>query len=202
MLDDLAFLTLRATAGALLAGHGAQKLFGWFEGPGLHGTRGWLESMGIKPGHPWALAAGLSEFGGGALTLLGLGGPLGQLGIVGAMGMATVKVHAGKPIWVTTGGAELPVTNMAIAAALMLAGPGRFSIDQALGIRLPRWLAIPGLAVVAAAIYAGAFRQVDEEEAPKEEAGGELQAGNERGRPLETPATERAMETGKMAGQG
>ncbi len=202
MLEDLAFLTLRATAGTLLAGHGAQKLFGWFEGPGLHGTRGWLESMGIRPGHPWAIAAGLSEFGGGVLTLLGLGGPLGQLGIMGAMGMATVKVHAGKPIWVTTGGAELPVTNMAIAAALMLAGPGKFSIDEALGIRLPRWLAIPGLAVVAAAVYAGAFGQAGEEEAPKEEAGGELQAGNESGRPLETPATERTMQSERVAGQG
>ncbi len=51
-------------------------------------------------------------------------------------------------------------------------------------------------------VYAGAFGQAGEEEAPKEEAGGELQAGNERGRPLETPATERTMRSERVAGQG
>jgi putative oxidoreductase len=45
---------------------------------------------------------------------------------------------------VTAGGAELPVTNAAIASALAIAGPGKFSLDEALGTRLPRWMAIPG----------------------------------------------------------
>ena len=35
---NLALLTLRLTTGGLLAGHGAQKLFGAFGGPGLEGT--------------------------------------------------------------------------------------------------------------------------------------------------------------------
>ncbi len=54
---NLALLVLRLTAGSLLAGHGAQKLFGWFSGNGLDGTARWLESMGLKPGKPWAMAA-------------------------------------------------------------------------------------------------------------------------------------------------
>lgn len=37
---DVALLVLRATTGSLLAGHGAQKLFGWFGGHGLKGTSG------------------------------------------------------------------------------------------------------------------------------------------------------------------
>ncbi len=35
-------IILRLTVGLLLVGHGAQKLFGWFGGHGLHGTAQWL----------------------------------------------------------------------------------------------------------------------------------------------------------------
>jgi putative oxidoreductase len=152
---DLGLLVLRLAVGGLLAGHGAQKLFGAFGGNGLQGTATWLESMGLKPGDRWALLAGLSEFGGGMLTALGLFHPLGPIATEGAMSLATFHVHAGKPIWNTQGGAELPVTNMAAALALALAGPGRFSLDEALGIRVPREIAaLAGLAVVAGFGYA------------------------------------------------
>src|SRR5262245_15615338 len=82
---DLGLLILRLAVGGLLTGHGAQKLFGWFGGHGLEGTGGWLESIGFRPGKSWALLAGLSEFGGGALTSLGLLHPLGPLATLGAM---------------------------------------------------------------------------------------------------------------------
>ena len=42
---DLALLILRLVTGLALMGHGAQKLFGWFGGPGLTGISGWLASM-------------------------------------------------------------------------------------------------------------------------------------------------------------
>ena len=150
---DLGLLVLRLAMGGLLAGHGSQKLFGWFEGPGLKGTAGWLESLGLTPGTPWATAASVSEFGGGVLTTLGFLHPLGPLGTMGAMIMATAKAHWGKPIWTSKGGAELPVINMATALALTLTGPGRFSLDQVFGIRLPRVLVI-AVAIVEAVMVA------------------------------------------------
>ena len=61
------------------------------------------------------------------------------------MAMATRKAHWGKPIWVTEGGAELPVINMAISTALMLREPDAFSLDRLLGIRLPAWVGPVGL---------------------------------------------------------
>ncbi len=153
MMRDIGLLILRLAVGGLLAGHGSQKLFGWFSGPGLKGTAGWLESLGLKPGTPWATVASASEFGGGVLTTLGFLHPLGPLGTMGAMIMATAKAHWGKPIWASAGGAELPVINMATALALILAGPGRFSLDHVLGIRLPRALVI-AIAIVGAAMVA------------------------------------------------
>jgi putative oxidoreductase len=147
---DLGLLVLRLAVGGLLAGHGAQKLFGAFGGNGLQGTAGWLESMGLKPGDRWALLAGLSEFGGGMMTALGFLHPLGPIATTGAMSLAAFHVHAGKPIWNTEGGAELPVTNMSAAVALALAGPGRLSLDELLGIHLPREVGVLAALGVAA----------------------------------------------------
>jgi putative oxidoreductase len=152
-MSDIGLLILRLAVGGLLTGHGSQKLFGWFSGPGLKGMAGLLESLGLEPGTPWATAAAGSEFGGGVLTTLGFLQPLGPLGTMGAMIMATVKAHWGKPIWASKGGAELPVINMAAALALTLTGPGRFSLDYVLGIRLPRMLII-AIAIVEAAMVA------------------------------------------------
>jgi putative oxidoreductase len=148
-MTDLARLIVRLVMGGLMAGHGAQKLFGWFGGGGPQGTAGMMESLEMRPAHHWAFVAGASEFGGGLLTALGALNPLGPLGVIGSMTMATTKVHWGKPIWVTSGGAELPLTNLSIATAPMIVGPGRYSVDHALGIRLPRLIGVVGLVAVA-----------------------------------------------------
>jgi putative oxidoreductase len=173
---DVSYLLLRGTTGALLAGHGAQKLFGAFGGYGIEGTAGWLESLGLRPGKVWAYAAGLSEFGGGTLMMLGFLNPLGPLGVIGSMGMAIAKVHPLIPIWVTSGGAELPVTNIAIASALMLSGPGKYSLDYALDTRLPRWVIVPGVAFALGGIAVGALASRDMPEQQERESGGQLQA--------------------------
>ena len=170
-VNDLAPMIVRLAQGSLMAGHGAQKLFGSFGGPGLEGTSGFMEMLGMRPGRPWAYLAGLSEFGGGVLTALGLFNPLGQLGIIASMSMATRKAHWGKPIWVTEGGAELPVLNIAISTALMIREPDRFSLDRLLGIHLPRWVGLVGLVgVILTMLYAelGAEEAPEQEQAPEE----------------------------------
>jgi putative oxidoreductase len=168
---DLGVLAVRLTTGGLLAGHGAQKLFGSFGGPGLEGTTGWLESMGFKPGKQWALAAGASEFGGGLLTAAGLMHPLGPISSIGSMVVAARVGHAGKPIWVTEGGAELPVTNIAVAVALSLVGPGRYSLDHMFGVRVPDSVAVLTAVAVTAGVLAGESTQTVTEQASQEAEG-------------------------------
>ncbi|HKP54834.1 MAG TPA: DoxX family protein [Chloroflexia bacterium] len=187
-MKNLGLLILRLASGGLMAGHGSQKLFGWFGGHGIEGTTGWLESIGMRPGRPWALMAGLSEFGGGALTLLGALNPFGPLGTIGAMGMATAKVHWGKPIWVTSGGAELPVTNIAIALALGLSGPGKYSVDRALGINLPRRLIlVPGLLLAGASVAAGVVMSAQPQAQAQQQPQPQLQVDEERPEAVRVP---------------
>jgi putative oxidoreductase len=164
--NESAPMIVRLAQGSLMAGHGAQKLFGSFGGPGLEGTSGFMEMLGMRPGRPWAYLAGLSEFGGGVLTALGLFNPLGPLGVIGAMSMATRKAHWDKPIWVTEGGAELPVLNIAVSTALMIREPDRYSLDRVLGIRLPAWVGPLGLVgVILTVLYA----ELEADEPPEQE---------------------------------
>lgn len=170
MLRDLGLLALRVVCGGLLTGHGAQKLFGWFEGPGLEGTTGFMESLGLDPADKWASLAGGSEFFGGLLTTLGLFHPVGPIIKLGPMLTATRQVHWDKPIWATEGGAELPLTNMAADAALATGDPGRFSLDYLLGIRVPGFVSLIVLAgVLAGVIFSEA--QTAQTEEPSEEEG-------------------------------
>jgi putative oxidoreductase len=181
VMRDLGLLVLRLTVGGLLAGHGAQKLFGWFGGFGLKGTAGWIESLGLKPGQLWAAGAALSEFGGGTLTALGLFHPLGPIATMGAMVMATTKVHWGKPIWAMAGGAELPVTNMAAVVALALDDPGRFSLDRVFGIRVPRVLVVMVAVAEAVMVVLGIMSLPAPASPTEEEAGAKSEGGQKAG---------------------
>ena len=149
-----ALLIARLLLGGALFAHGAQKLFGWFGGYGIKGTGGFFESIGFRPGALFAVAAGLGEAGGGLLTALGLGGPIGPALIIMVMIVATLSVHAPKGFWAANGGYELPAMNVAAALTLAFVGFGGFSLDAAFGISnvwndSARWIVV-GVAVVLA----------------------------------------------------
>jgi putative oxidoreductase len=173
MKTDLSLLTLRLTAGGLMAGHGAQKLFGAFGGYGLEGTTGWLESLGLKPGKFWAAMAGGTELGSGMLTALGLLNPIGPLMMFGPMVTAWATVHVGKPIWTTSGGAEEPLLYMAAAQAVAVTGPGRFSLDHMLGIKVPTPVTALAVVGVAGGIVAGLVIRSGQPEPLESEVGDE-----------------------------
>lgn len=159
---DLALVILRVVVGLYLAAHGAQKLFGWFNGPGLKGSEGFLGGMlGFRPARLWAPALAAAEFGGGLLMAVGLLGPIGPIAIMASQATATLIVHWAKGPWVSEGGYELTLTNLAVALAVAIAGVGRYSIDSWLGISIPTWLtAVVGVAAVLGVLIAIGTRRV------------------------------------------
>ena len=140
---DAGLLVARLVLGALIAAHGAQKLFGWFGGYGLTGTGTFFEALGFRPGRVFALAAALSEVGGGALVALGFLGPIGPALMLSVMIVAAVTVHWHNGLFAMNNGIELPLLYATGAATLCLTGPGRYSVDAQLGLDA---LWTPGLA--------------------------------------------------------
>jgi putative oxidoreductase len=137
MSMSLGLLILRVVIGLTLAGHGAQKLFGWWGGPGIATWVQVVAKLRIRPAVAWAWIAALSEFGGGLLLALGLLSPLGSLAIAGAMLVAVATVHWANGFWAGKRGYEFNLALLAAVAAVALIGPGSYSLDGVLGIHLP-----------------------------------------------------------------
>ena len=126
---NLGKLAVRGVVGPLFVGHGTQKLFGWFGGPGLDGATGMMEKLELRPPRRHAMLAGGAETAGGVLLALGALTPLATAMLTGSMTMAIRKVHAPNGPWVTGGGWEYNAVLIAAVTALAADGPGSLSVD-------------------------------------------------------------------------
>lgn len=115
-------LPLRIPLGVIFIAHGAQKLLGWFGGPGLQGTAGFFDQAGLTPGILWATLAACGEFFGGLLVLLGLATRFGALSIAIVMLVAIIKVHW--PAFFAPAGFEYPMALLGSAIVLLTTGGG------------------------------------------------------------------------------
>src|SRR4051794_4764997 len=97
-------LGARLVIGALFIGHGTQKIFGWFGGPGRAGTEAMMEHIDMRPAKVQALLAGTTETVGGTLLAAGLATPLASAALTGVMTTAIRKVHLPNGPWATNGG--------------------------------------------------------------------------------------------------
>ena len=176
-MRNIMLLSARLVLGGYLSVHGAQKLFGVLGGHGLETTGQAFERIGLTPGKPMATLAGATELAGGLLTATGVADPAGPLAIIGAMTVASATHRANGPL-AARGGFELPVTNLAAAAALAAAGPGRLSLGHPLPRRMAAvafgaggLLAALSLAKLAVAEKAAAADRPGPAETVPEEAG-------------------------------
>jgi putative oxidoreductase len=124
----IARLLFRLIVGGLFVGHGTQKLFGWFGGPGLERMAQGLDSMGMRPGRHHARAAAAAETGGGLLLITGLATPLAAAALISVMLTAIYRVHLKNGFWNSNGGYEF---NLVLIGALLLLaeeGPGSLAL--------------------------------------------------------------------------
>jgi putative oxidoreductase len=155
---NLGLLALRVIVGLLFIGHGTQKLFGWFGGPGLETTGGFFEQLGLPHGKRQAALAGLAEAGSGLLLALGLLTPLATAMVTATMLVAVAKVHFAKGLWNTNGGYEFNLVLAAAAFAVAAIGAGKWSLDHLLKLHVAGtgW----GLAALGAGLLAGVLALV------------------------------------------
>jgi putative oxidoreductase len=124
-LKPLALLLLRAALGVIFIYHGYPKLFG-----NTHGTMQGFVRMGFPT--YFAVIAGVLEFFGGCLLIVGLFTRIAGLLLAGEMVVALWRVHGmfTKPMAVNS--YEFPMVLAASAFALACLGAGTISVDRAI----------------------------------------------------------------------
>jgi putative oxidoreductase len=161
---EIGLLLLRLTVGLTLAAHGAQKLFGWFGGPGLEATGKALEGLGFHPGRRQALTAGLVEIGGGLLLALGLFTPAAAAVVFGVMLVAGVSAHLKQGFFAMRGGYEYTLVLGVAGLTLAFTGPGALSLDALWGYSTSG--AMWGVAALFLGLIGGAVPLVQRRPAP------------------------------------
>jgi putative oxidoreductase len=129
-------LIVRLFLGVIFFAHGAQKLFGWFGGPGLKGTIGYFRSSLHVPPALTVLAA-LTECFGGVAVFAGVLTRLAALGLIVVMLIAIAKVHWPHGFFLNFSlqpgkghGFEYNFALIGMALALLVGGGGALSIDR------------------------------------------------------------------------
>jgi putative oxidoreductase len=126
-------LLLRLVLGLTFAAHGFQKLFGAFGGLGLRGAGDYLGGLGYRAPIVMAGIAGTCEIGGGLLLASGLLTPVAGLTIAVLMVNAIAAELWPNGFFVRFGGIEYALLIWTVAIAVSATGPGRFSLDAAIG---------------------------------------------------------------------
>ena len=129
-------LIVRLSLGVIFFAHGAQKLFGWFGGPGLKGTIGYFQSSLNVPPALTVLAV-LTECFGGVAVFAGILTRLAALGLIVVMLIAIAKVHWPHGFFLNFSlqpgkghGLEYNFALIGMALALLVGGGGALSIDR------------------------------------------------------------------------
>ena len=131
---DLALLVLRLVVGLTFAAHGAQKAFGWWQGPGPANWIKAIHRMGFHPPTFFAAASIFNELGGGLALALGFATPLAAAMLIAQSVVIVLKAHWQNGYFSTRGGIEFPLVLGVAALASGLLSPGAISLDALLGL--------------------------------------------------------------------
>jgi putative oxidoreductase len=135
---DIAAVSVRVVLVWIFIYYGAGKLFGTFDGPGIHETSRFMaQTAHLHPGGLFAVVAGVIELGGAVALALGLASRLAALALLGDQIVAMVTVtwsHGLAPS--TSAGYQLNLALAAMALVIVGIGAGRPSFDAVIGRRL------------------------------------------------------------------
>jgi putative oxidoreductase len=127
---DIALVVVRVALAWIFIYNGAAKAFGWWDGPGIHGTADFMsDTAHLNPGGFFAVLACVIELGAAIALILGLGSRLFALALLGDQIVAVITVNWTNGIEQLNGGYELNLALIALAIVVILMGAGRFSVD-------------------------------------------------------------------------
>ena len=132
--QDLGLLLLRVALGALLIAHGLQNAFGFWGGPGPAGLKESLTAAGYQNAGLLTYATAGAQIASGVLLVLGLFTPVAAAAALGLLlngALAELKADGWRLVLSSPG--EQLVVLAAVAAAVILAGPGRYGFDGTRG---------------------------------------------------------------------
>jgi putative oxidoreductase len=156
---DLATLVLRLGVGVMILAHAYNKVFG---PGGLEGTARWFEGLGVRPGALHARMAATTETVAGVLMIVGVGSPAVCAGLISLMFVAARTDHRGKGVFVFAGGWEYVAFIALVCVAIASAGPGKASLDAALGLEVSGvWYGVAAalIGIILGQIFLQAFRK-------------------------------------------
>lgn len=138
---DIAVVPVRIVLVWIFIYYGAGKLFGAFDGPGIHQTSLFMASTAhLHPGGLFAVVAGVIEFAGALAIALGLASRLAAVALLAdqVIAMVTVTWAHGLSSGLSSTGAgyELNLALAAMALVIIGLGAGRPSLDAVIGRRL------------------------------------------------------------------
>ena len=124
---------VRLALAAVFIAHGSQKVLGTFNGPGFKTyISGNTPFTFMRPAWLWLAAAAFSEFVGGILVGIGFLTRVAAFFIACVMLTAISAVHWPGGFFAANRGYEYPMSLLAIALALLIAGGGQASVDRSL----------------------------------------------------------------------
>lgn len=128
---DLGLLVLRLGLGTIVLFHGLQKLFGWWNGPGLDGFETTLVDSGFEQARLLSILGAVGEVAAGTLLIFGLATPLAGAAALAVLINAWCVRQVAEPglQFFAPSGVEHETMLVAAAVAVVLTGPGRFSVD-------------------------------------------------------------------------
>ncbi len=130
--SDVALVAVRTALAWIFIYYGSSKLFGSFNGPGIHQTALFMANTAhLRPGEFFAVLGGVVEFGGAIALAFGLASRLAGLALFGDMVLAMITVTWANGInsEKLPAGYELNVALCVLALVVVLLGAGRFSVD-------------------------------------------------------------------------
>lgn len=150
---DMALLIARLVVGLGIAAHGAQKLFGWFDGHGIRGTGEGFAALGFRAPKASAFVAGLGESGSGLLIATGFLGPIGPALMIAVMVVAAVGVHLRSGFFAMKNGMELPLLYAVAGLLFVFTDFGNFALDSVIAAPFAwttssRWMAAGTAALI------------------------------------------------------